>query len=391
MEDVYGKKKKNPEITKRYMIPSSYNRVHIDLHSLGLNYALLRKSGGKADLLAMVKADGYGHGMVECTKALQDRGCARFGVAELREAVLLRQSGVDSVIFAMIGFDNKDADLFCEYDLTPVVYDSGSLEVLSRAAVRSGKEISVHIKVDTGMRRLGVEQKELEELLQILGNLPQLTLGGIASHFPCADDALSSSTQNCLRKFAEYVDLVPTKNKIISHIANSGGTLYFPGSRYDMVRCGISLYGYYPEGRKGVAAEGLQPVMSFVTRVLQVKDVPAGSGVSYGHTYITQKPTRLAVLPVGYEDGYSRQLSNCGEVLIRGRRAKIRGRVCMNLCMVDVTEIDGVVPGDEAVLLGSQGSERITADEIASLIGTISYEVLCMIGNNNQREYSNRE
>jgi alanine racemase len=369
------------------MIPSSFNRVIIDREALLHNYTLLRKKTGEVSFLAMVKADAYGHGMIACSKILEENGCTIFGVAELREAVLLRQSGITSAIFTFVGFDRGDAGFFCEFDITPVVYDVPSLEALSGAAVKSGKELSVHLKVDTGMNRLGVYPEGVADLLATVKRLPGLRLGGIASHFPCADDRHSPDTPESYARFAELTKIRSSGASPIYHIANSGGILYFPESRCEMVRCGISLYGYYPEGRDKVAKEGLHPVMSFTTRVLQVKSVPAGSGVSYGHTYVTEKPTVLAVLPVGYEDGFSRQLSNCGEVLIRGRRAIVRGRVCMNLCMVDVTEIEGVTAGDEVVILGRQGDEQISADEIASRIGSISYEVLCMIGKNNEREY----
>ena len=178
--------------------------------------------------------------------------------------------------------------------------------------------------------------------------------------------------------------------ELVAHTANSGGILYFPDSSCSMVRAGISLYGYYPDGDDGVKranGEKLQPVMSFKTSVLQVKTVPADTGVSYGHTYVTDRETTVAVLPVGYEDGLSRSLSNKGEVLIHGKRAAIIGRICMNLCMVDVTEIEGVQAGDEVVLLGSQQDEIISGDAIAKLMGSISYEVLCLFGNNNQRTY----
>ncbi len=369
------------------MAKSTFNQVAVELKSLTGNYTFLSGLAGKADFLAMVKADGYGHGMVECSRALAKAGCSFFGVAELDEAVVLRQSGISGTIFSMIGFDPKDAQYFLDFDIVPVVYDAASVAALSSVAVKRGKTIGVHVKVDTGMNRLGVLLEEFEPLLAYIENLPGVYLAGIASHMPCADDCDSDTTLRCYDKFAQYQAHISNSDQIIHHIANSGGTLYFPSTIADMVRCGISLYGYYPEGRAYLKSDELQPVMSFTTRVLQVKEIAEGVGVSYGHTYITDRTTVLAVLPVGYEDGYSRKLSNCGEVLIRGRRAPIRGRICMNLCMVDVTDIDGVSVGDEVVLLGSQGNERITADEIAARIDTISYEVLCMIGNNNERTY----
>ncbi len=369
------------------MVPSSFNQVKIDLGALCDNYQFLRRHAGQASVLAMVKADGYGHGMLECAEALEQSGCTMFGVAELREAVLLRRAGISAPILAMVGFAHRDAAVFCRHDITPVVYDETSLEALSAAAVESAKQLSVHLKVDVGMNRLGVEPDGLLRLLRCVESLPGISLGGIAGHFPGADDRFSSSTATCLAKFAEFEALLPDRQEVVHHVANSGATLYHPATHRDMVRCGISLYGYYPEGRTIIEPGGLRPVMSFSSRVVQVKNVPPGSGVSYGHTYVTERPTTLAVVPVGYEDGFSRRLSNRGEVLIRGRRAAVRGRVCMNLCMVDVTDIEGVAVGDEVVLLGRQGNDCISADEIASWIGTISYEVLCMIGNNNEREF----
>lgn len=376
-------------IGKCEMLPSSFNRVSIDLTALCHNYRLLQEQAKDAAFLAMVKADGYGHGMVECAHALTKAGCTVFGVAELPEAVLLRKSGIKGEIYSMVGFNPADAHYFIEFKITPVVYDLAGIEALSKAAEQAGSSTGVHVKVDTGMSRLGVQLDEVDELLTAIERAPGIYLAGLASHFPCADDATSATTGQCYERFKEFQEHLPAGTNLVKHIANSGGTLYSPATKEDMVRCGISLYGYYPEGRTTIPEEGLRPVMSFVSRVVQVKTIPAGQGISYGHTYIATRPTKLAVLPVGYEDGFSRKLSNCGEVLVRGRRAPVRGRVCMNLCMVDITDIDGVSVGDEAVLLGRQGEEIITADEIAGRIGTISYEVLCMIGNNNYREYSN--
>lgn len=369
------------------MVPSSFNRVSVDLSALKHNYLHLRQKSSGIDFLAMVKADAYGHGMIRCSRSLEEGGCDKFGVAELREAVLLRQGGIVGQIFSMIGFEPADADAFLEYDIIPVVYDKQSLHNLSKCGVKRDRDVGVHIKVDTGMCRLGVSLDETEEIIEEIKKLPHLYLAGIASHFPSADDRASSSTTDCIAKFVQFQEKAGSNKSVVCHIANSGGTLYFPQSHYGMVRCGISLYGYYPDGRGKEERGDLKPVMSFTTRVLQVKEIEAGTGVSYGSTFIAKRRTRIAVLPVGYEDGFSRHLSNCGEVLIRGRRAPVRGRVCMNLCMVDVTDIGGVEPGDQAVIIGKQGEESITADEIAAKVGTISYEILCMIGNTNEREF----
>jgi alanine racemase len=369
----------------------SFNQVRISRKALCHNYRLLQKKAGQQRLLAMVKADAYGHGMCEAAAILATAGCTDFGVAELCEGVVLRESGIQGKIFIFLGFEPSQASLLFEFDLTPVLYDEESGRALSREAVRRQSEIAVHLKVDCGMTRLGVFPDQFEAFMASLEALPGVRVEGVASHFPRADEQDSDHTRQQLLRFQDLaIDGAQSHKDITWHTANSGGILYFPECHCDMVRAGIALYGYYPDGISGIRSEeshGLENVMSFVTRVLQVKTVPADVGVSYGHSYVTSCATRLAVLPVGYEDGLSRSLSNVGEVLIGGRRAKIRGRICMNLCMVDVTHIEGVCPGDEVVILGEQGIESIRGDDIAQWMGSISYEVLCLFGNNNERKY----
>ncbi|MEA3468587.1 MAG: alanine racemase [Thermodesulfobacteriota bacterium] len=375
------------------MAGESYNQIQINRAALCHNYRLLQKrAGSQTRLLAMVKADAYGHGMIESAKTFADVGCKDFGVAEIGEGVQLRASDIQGNIFIFLGFDSSDVALFFDYGLTPVLYDMESAKVLSREAVKQNKEITVHLKVDCGMTRLGILPDEVEQFLTQLKQLPGIVCAGIASHFPRADEQDSSHTPEQFLYFEQLsasADKIQ-KHSLIKHTANSGGILYFPQTCCDMVRAGIALYGYYPDGIAGVgteAGEKLQPAMSFTTRVLQVKTVSAGVGVSYGHTYTTDGKTRIAVLPVGYEDGLSRSLSNTGEVLIHGKRAAIIGRICMNLCMVDVSHIKGVQPGDKVVVLGSQFDETISGDEIAGWMDSISYEVLCLFGNNNQRKH----
>jgi alanine racemase len=373
------------------MTAQSFNQVQISKAALCHNYRLLQKrAGSHGRLLAMVKADAYGHGMNEAARALSSAGCRDFGVAETCEGVRLRTSGIQGSIFVFLGFDPSEVALFFEYDLIPVIYDIESAQALSREAVKQDKEIEVHLKVDCGMTRLGIFPEEFESFSAALKQLPGIVFAGIASHFPRADEAQSNHTSTQFAQFEKLSGGGDQANTLIKHTANSGGILYFPHTCCDMVRAGISLYGYYPDGISGIEAGGgekLQPAMSFTTRVLQVKTVPAGVGISYGHTYTTSRETRLAVLPVGYEDGLSRRLSNKGEVLIRGKRAKIRGRVCMNLCVVDVSHIEGVCAGDDVVILGKQDKDIISGDEIAGWIDSISYEVLCLFGNNNERKY----
>ncbi len=372
------------------MVPSC-NQVVVDLKILKDNFKILcKKTNSPANVLAMVKADGYGHGMVEVARALRGEGCSLFGVAEVREAILLREAGFNNEIFVMLGFDVNQAELFLSYNLTPVVFNDAAIEKLAMVAEKAGKKMGVQLKIDSGMGRLGFVPKEVKKIVERIGKHSFLYLAGMMSHFSQSDDLVSEQTLKSYSAFRSCKDKVGPQFLGNFHIANSGGLLNFPQTHGDMVRPGISLYGYYPDGLPGkekLPQNNLSPVMSFTTKVLQVKEVPKGTGISYGHTYVTKHTTRIATLPVGYEDGYSRLISNRGEVLIGGQRAPIRGRVCMNLTMVDISEIEDVKEGDEVVLLGEQGNQRITADEIAGWADTISYEILCMIGNNNQRTF----
>lgn len=340
--------------------------------------------------MAMVKADAYGHGMVMAAKAFSRSGCCSFGVAELREAVILREAGIQGDIYVTIGFAAVDAQLFLHYQLTPVIYNYAAAQALSREAVARKQEIGIHIKVDSGMSRLGVFPADIPAFADAVGGLPNIKVIGLMSHFPEADNPSATSTTDNFARFAEACRTLQGRSATLCHIANSAAVLNFPDTCCDMVRAGIALYGYHPAGQdKSGVDDGseLIPAMSFTSKILQVKTVPAGTGVSYGYTFHTRQVTRLAVLPVGYEDGYSRLLSNRAVVLVDGLSVPVVGRVCMNMCMIDVTDAGEVAAGDEVVLLGRQGKKSITADDIAQHMGSISYEVLCLLGNNNQRHY----
>jgi alanine racemase len=373
----------------------SYNRVTINPRALQKNYMIIReKVGDSTKILAMIKADAYGHGMIKAARALEAVGCRTFGVAEIGEALQLRKAGIQGELFVMMGVPDDNMELIVDHDLTPVVFSIEMLERLSLAAVKAGKDVGVHLKVDSGMSRLGFFPDEVEGFLNHLDRLPGVFLAGILSHFPQSDNVASANTKTCYDIFARTCELKAEEFHGLKHIANSGGIFNFPETCCDMVRPGISLYGYYPDGEQGrgrAQGEKLVPAMTFTSRVIQVKTVAKGAGISYGHTYIAQQKMRLAVIPVGYEDGYMRSLSNKAQVLIGGRRVPIRGRICMNMCMADISEIEGIRPGEEVVLLGTQGDNTISADEIAGWAGTISYEVLCLIGNNNERVYKDEE
>jgi alanine racemase len=377
------------------MTVHSYNRVTINPNALQHNFRLIqKKTGQKTRVLAMVKADGYGHEMVRAARFFAAAGCDVFGVAEIGEAVALREAGIRGEIFIMLGLIRDHVDLVFRYDLTPVVFQMETAEWLSTAAVKAGRKIGIHLKVDSGMSRLGLLPDQVNAFLNRICSLPSVYIAGIASHFSQSDNPYSENARESHTVFTDMCSVIRKRCGGLQHIANSGGIFNFPETCGDMVRPGISLYGYYPDGQAGLRraqGERLVPAMSYTSQVIQVKTVPAGTGVSYGHTYITPYTTRLAVIPVGYEDGYLRSLSNRAEVLVHGSRAPIRGRICMNMCMADITNIAGVESGDEVVLMGRQGQEWITADEIASWAGTISYEVLCLIGNNNERTYMDEE
>ena len=371
---------------------SSLNKVQVSRSALRHNFTLCQQQAPDAVVMAMVKADAYGHGMVECARVFADSGAAAFGVAEVVEGVQLRQAGVTQPIFILVGILPEFFDVLFEYNLTPVLVDSSLVVLLGEEAVRRKREIGIHLKVDAGMGRQGCLLVDIKDLVTAITQQEGLKLEGILAHFPMADDPVSGNSEEVLAGFLKMVDdLGPNvRQDLCLHIANSPGLFSVKGSGLDMVRPGISLYGYTADGsggKVGTAESGLIPAMRFVSRVIQVREVPAGTGLGYSHIFTTDKTTRLAVLPVGYEDGYRRGLSNKAHVLLHGKRAQVVGRISMNLTLVDITDIEGVQTGDEAVLLGHQGREVITADDIGGWLDTINYEVLCMFGHCNTIEY----
>ena len=366
----------------------SWNRVEIDRGALRHNFRQVRKLVGReVGILAVVKADAYGHGLVPAAQAFAEAGADSFGVAEVEEGVRLRQAGITGQIVIMLGVDRQGAAEAVAHDLTPVVYTLEAVEALAAQAAKAGCRKGVQIKVDVGMGRFGLLPHELEPFVAALRRFPTLYLAGIASHFPKADVDGDAATEEQYARFQELLARVQdTGERRINHIANSATLLRYPRMRCDLVRPGISLYGCYPADWLQQASDlDLRPGMRFATTVLQVKEVPAGQGISYGHRYVTDRPTRLAVLPVGYADGYLRRMTGKAEVLLAGQRAPVRGMICMNACMADVTEIPGIKAGDEAVLLGRQGAGEIRAEEIARWSDTINYEILCLLGSCNRQ------
>ncbi len=363
--------------------------AEIDLGALEFNYRQIRKRVPReAKILAIVKADAYGHGAVPISLRLEKLGVEALGVAISDEGVVLRKAGVSIPILVLGGVFEGEVDRFFRFRLTPVVFSAESMEVLSNAALRHRRKLNVHLKVDTGMGRLGCPFERWRIFLQQVKRFPGLEAEGILSHFSMTDDDPPDFTRNQWEKFQEALRLASEMGifpKYI-HIANSANLTAFPSYAGNLVRPGIMLYGAYPS-RASQKLVALKPIMTLKTRIHFLKPVAKGSRISYGGTFVTKRESLIATLPIGYADGYSLGLSNCGEVLIRGRRAPVVGRVCMDYIMVDVTDIPRVSQGDEAVLLGRQGKERITVEEMAEKIRSNSYAVLCSVGKRVPRVY----
>jgi alanine racemase len=379
------------KIMVKTLIPIGRPTVaEIDLGALEFNYRQIQKKVPKGvKLLAVVKADAYGHGAIPLSLKLEKLGVEYLGVAISEEGVELRKGGVKVPILILGGIYDGDVDRIFRFHLTPVVFRENSLQFLSKEAERRRKKVKVHLKVDTGMGRLGVPLDLWSTFLKEVRWYPGIEIEGILSHFSMMDEE-EAFTQQQWRQFQGAVAMA--KDSGISykylHIASSATLTAFPSYSGNLVRPGIMLYGAYPSP----TFEGLirlKPVMTLKTRIHYLKWVPPGTRISYGGTFMTERKSHIATLPIGYADGYSRYLSNQGEVLIRGKRAPVVGKVCMDFIMVDVTDIPKVSIGDEVILMGRQEKEQITVEEIAEKIGSISYEVLCLVGKRVPRIYLN--
>jgi alanine racemase len=330
--------------------------------------------------MAVVKANAYGHGAIETSRTLIRHGVNRLAVFSTEEGMALRQAGI-TVPIVVLGpvFKEQFGDLFT-HQLTPVVSDPSVLTALAQAAASREVSHSIHLKIETGMGRLGLTQDELVAVIRSHKFPPSLRLEGLMTHLADADGSTPDATEDQISRFNKALHVVLEGGFQIPlvHVANSGGAVRFPSAHFSLVRPGIMLYGYHTLPGT-VETPNLRTVLSLKTCIAQLRTVQPGGTVSYNRTFTAKCPTRIAVLPIGYAGGLSRHLSNRGAVLIRGQRAPIAGLVCMDMVMVDVTMIPGVAVGDEVVLIGQQGNERITACDIAEWTGTISYEVLCAI------------
>jgi alanine racemase len=364
--------------------------VEIDKAALGHNIGLFRALVGETKkLLAVVKANAYGHGLGEVSALALDRGVDWLGVHSLAEALAVRESGISAPVLLLGPVARDDLGQAVEADARLTVFDPETVGRLDAVCRRLRRKARVHIKVETGTNRQGVAMNRLLSLARRVRRSPNLILEGLSSHFANIEDTTDPAYPDFqLENYKRAVALLEDHGLVIpvKHMACTAATILFPKTHFDMARVGIGLYGIWPSKETYLSCLHLhltplklKPVLSWRTRVIQVKSLAKGSFIGYGCTYRTTRPSRLAVLPVGYSDGYDRGLSNSGYVLIRGRRAPIRGRVAMDFTMADVTDIPGVKLEDEVTLLGRDGRESLGAEQLASLAGTISYEILARL------------
>jgi alanine racemase len=363
------------------------------------NYRLLQQHVGKGvSVCAVVKADAYGHSAAPCALALEEEGAQWFGVTSLDEAIPLREAGVEGRILLMTGFWRGEEEEIVRLRLTATIWEPEQVSLLEKAAARLGvAKHSVHLKLDTGMGRLGVPPQALPQVVATLKSSPHLLLEGLSTHLASSEVLDAPSVEEQLNRFAESRQALKREgfDPALVHAANTSAIISRKQSWHNMVRPGIALYGYHlPFERAGqeVSGSGLRlavkPVLTWKTRILSLRDIPANQALGYGGTYVTKAPARIAVLPVGYADGLNRQLSSRGRVIVREHYAPMVGRISMDLTLIDVTGLDGIAIGDEVILLGASDGLSFDAREHAELAHTIPYEILCGISKRVPRRHS---
>jgi alanine racemase len=364
--------------------------AEVDLDKLAHNMREIRRNAVSKDIIAVIKADGYGHGALDIAPTLLENGATRIAVAVLNEAVELRRGGIEEPIMVLGFTPPSQIDMLLRYDIEQTVYSYDLAKEISQLAKKKNKVAKIHIALDTGMGRIGfLPDDESAEVVYKISKLPNIIIEGLFSHFSSADEDDKTYTEMQLDRYtAFYNKLISNGVKVnIRHIANSAAIIDMPQSHFEAVRPGIILYGYYPSEQVFKNKIDLKPVMSLKTNIVHIKNLPAGEYISYGREFKTLRESVIATLPVGYADGYTRLLFNKAKVIINGSFVPVIGRICMDQCMVDVTEIKNVKVGDEVVLMGEQGDLSFTADHIAELIGTINYEIICMISKRVPRVY----
>jgi alanine racemase len=359
--------------------------AEISLDNIAHNIREIRRITNKnAELMGVVKADAYGHGVMEVAKTLLENGASRLAVSMLDEAIQLRRTGIDVPILILGYTDPIRAGEIIENDVTQSVFSHDLAQALSDEAVRQGKKVKIHIKIDTGMSRIGFlpGYSAVKNVVEI-SRLPNIIIEGLFTHFATADE---KDRQYTYTQFERFMSICCELQRIgihipVKHCANSAGIIEYPEMHLDMVRPGIILYGMYPSEDVDKSKIDLKPAMTLKANVIMVKELEKNTSISYGRIFTTNRNSQIATIPIGYADGFTRMLSNKGKVLIHGQFAPVVGRICMDQCMVDVTDLGSKVEvGDEVVLIGSQGDNKITAEDVAQTIGMINYELVCIFG-----------
>ena len=362
----------------------------IYLDNLAHNIREIRKTVKKNTLItAVIKANAYGHGSIETAKVFLENGASRLAVATLSEAIELRRAGIDAPIL-ILGYTPKSQhSLVIEYDISQTIYSFEDALALSKAASEQNKTGTIHIKIDSGMGRIGFlpEDGAIDEIINI-SKLPNIYIEGIFTHFATADEKDKAYTRLQFERFSTVVDKLEKKGLSIpiKHVSNSAAIIELPEYELDMVRPGIILYGYYPSNDVNKDRIKLKPAMTVKAKISHLKTVPKGTGISYGQIFVTDRESKIATIPIGYADGFTRILSSKAEVSIKGKRVPVVGRICMDQCMLDVTDVEDVKVGDEVVLLGYEEGQP-DAVEIGEKLNTISYEILCGVGRRIPRVY----
>ncbi|NLV88392.1 MAG: alanine racemase [Tissierellia bacterium] len=369
--------------------------AEINLDNLAHNIREVRRLTRKDALVtAVVKANGYGHGSIEIAQTFLDNGADRLAVAVLTEAIELRRAGFKVPILVLGYTPTTLFEKVIQYDISQTIYNYDDAKILSEKAVKLNKEVAVHIKIDSGMGRIGFlsNDEAIEEILRI-SKLPNLYLEGIFTHFAKADEVDKSHAMTQFKKFTSVVDKLKERGLDIpiKHASNSAAIIDLPDFNLNMVRAGIMIYGLKPSDDVKLDRVDLKPAMTLKARISHLKTVPRGTGISYGQIFVTERESKIATIPIGYADGFTRLLTEKAEVYINGKRAKIVGKICMDQCMIDVTDIEDVKIGDEVILFGYGKEGYPHVDEVAEKLGTINYEIVCMVGRRVPRVYISNE
>ena len=374
--------------------------VEIDLRALDHNIKEIKaKVHPDTRIVGVVKADAYGHGCVECAGVLRDNGIKRFAVATIQEAMTLRDAGFKDEQILLLGVvPDICADIVAAENLMPVVCSYESAVAISEASVKQGKKTYCFIKIDTGMSRIGFpafSESDFEKTIDVIHKIEELDgvrIKGLMSHFAASDEESHDYTNKQIQRFDEMYERLCSEGINLPYrtIANSAAILQYPNADYDIVRPGIIMYGCYPSDEVDRGGVELEPVMSVRANIVFLKNIPAGAPVSYGRKFTAERKSKIATISIGYADGYSRTLSGKAEVLVDGVRCPIVGNICMDQCMVDVTDVPDVKLGDPVTIMGRDGDEEITSEELAAKLGTINYEVLCSFGLRLQKIYINK-